>query len=254
MTMTSAFLRGRVGFGSEQVDVSTHERGAKGGPVWLVTFVDLISLLLAFFVMIYAMSSPSSPKWQVFTAAMKPAEIKKSVDTTAMPPTQVAAEANRPGRAVDLRYLRRILESGMSRETTLALAVLREDKGRLILSLPGDLFFEAGSASVLNSGDAALFALAETLSNIDNKIDLIGHTDPRPMQGGGPFVSNWGLSLSRAAAVADSLAHAGYRKPMTIRGLGDAQFDDVNSNLPLAQRYRRARRVDLIIHRERDSR
>jgi chemotaxis protein MotB len=229
-------------------------RRAGGGAVWLVTFVDLISLLLAFFVMMYSMSSVNSPDWRAFTAAMQKSVTTKPVETVAAPPTPISAEADRPGRGVDVRYLRRILESGMSRETTLALAVLREASGNLILSLPGDLFFGAGSASVLESGNAALFALAETLSTLDNRIDLVGHSDPQPMRGGGAFASNWGLSLARAAAVADSLTRAGYRKPMTIRGLGDAHFDDINPDLPIAQRYRRARRVDLIIHRDRDAR
>lgn len=252
--MTASFLHNSEGLGDAGESLRPRRDGAKAGPVWLVTFVDLISLLLAFFVLIYSMSSPNAPEWQAFTAAMSKAEVEKPAETTQAPPTAVSAEADRPGRGVDLRYLRRILESGMVRETTLALAVLREDAGKLIMSLPGDLFFGAGSASVLESGEAALFALAETLSNLDNRIDLVGHTDPQPMRGGGAFASNWGLSLARAAAVADSLASAGYRKPMTVRGLGDAWFDDIDPNLPLAQRYRRARRVDLIIHRERDPR
>lgn len=250
--MTASQLRDRAGAGASIRDGGRGRTG--GGPVWLVTFVDLISLLLAFFVMIYSMSSLSSPDWKAFTAAMNKAKVETSVDTTKPEPKAISAEPDRPGRGVNVQYLRRILESGMARETTLALAVLREVDGKLILSLPGDLFFRTGTADVVTSGDAALFALAETLSNLDNRIDLIGHTDPVPMSGSGVFKSNWELSLARAAAVADSLARAGYRKPMTVRGLGDAWFEDLDANLPVEQRYRRARRVDLIIHRESDAR
>jgi chemotaxis protein MotB len=250
--MSASLLRDRPA--SAHGPQRTDRRRAGAGPVWLITFVDLISLLLAFFVMIFAMSSPSAPEWKAFTAAMKKAEIKKPAETTEAPPSTVSAVPDRPGRGVDLRYLRRILETGMARETTLALAVLREEGGNLILGLPGDLFFRGGAAEVLPSGAAALFALAETLSNLDNRIDLIGHTDPRPMSGSGPFKSNWELSLARAAAVADSLANAGYRKPLTVRGAGDSWFADLGETLPLDQRYRRARRVDLIIHRDRDAR
>lgn len=246
--MTASQLRDRV-------TVAGRRRGrADGGPVWLVTFVDLISLLLAFFVMIFSMSSLSAPDWKAFTAAMNKAEIEKPVETTQPEPSKVAAEPDRPGRGVNVQYLRRILETGMARETTLALAVLKEVDGKLVLSLPGDLFFRSGTAEVVPSGDAALFALAETLSNLDNRIDLIGHTDPERLSGRGPYKSNWELSLARAAAVADSLARAGYRKPMTVRGLGDAWFETIDESLPLEQRHRRARRVDLIIHRESDAR
>ena len=246
--MTASQIRDRAN------TAGTRRARAGGGPVWLVTFVDLISLLLAFFVMIFSMSSPSSPDWKAFTAAMNKAEIKTSVDTTQLAPTATSAEAYRPDRGVNVQYLRRILESGMARETTLALAVLKEVDGKLVLSLPGNLFFRSGTAEIVASGDAALFALAETLSNLDNRIDLIGHTDPEPLSGQGAFKSNWELSLARAAAVADSLALAGYRKPLTVRGLGDAWFESLDAGLPLEQRYRRARRVDLIIHRESDAR
>lgn len=225
-----------------------------GGPVWLVTFVDLISLLLAFFLMLYSMSSLSAPRWEAFTASMDKARVEKPVDRRDLPPTPLTAEADRPGRGIDVRYLRRVLESGMARESTLALAVLREDGGRLILSLPGDLFFASGSASVVPEGEAALFALSETLSNLDNRIDLVGHSDPDPVGVGGRFGSNWELSLARAAAVADSLAGSGYRKPMTIRGVAATHFSDIDAALPLEQRHRRARRVDLVIQSERDAR
>ncbi|MDG2285787.1 MAG: flagellar motor protein MotB [Alphaproteobacteria bacterium] len=187
-------MSGQV-FHEEALSRTARRRGgAGGGSVWLVTFIDLISLLLAFFVMMYSMSSMSLPAWQAFTASLNKAEIEKPAKTRTLPPTPIAADADRPGRGVDVRYLRRILESGMARETTLALAVLRQRGGKLVLSLPGDLFFAPGGASVLVSGSAALFALAETLSNLDNRIDVIGHTDPRPTPAGGRFTSNWGLS------------------------------------------------------------
>lgn len=225
-----------------------------GGPTWLVTFVDLISLLLAFFVLLFSMSSLSAPDWQAFTAALNKDKIEKPLETKAEAPTPIAADPDRPGRGVDVGYLRRILETGMAREPNLALAVLREEGGKLILGLPGDLFFAPGAATVVAAGQAGLFALAETLSNLDNRIDLIGHTDPEPLSGRGRFRSNWELSLARAAAVADVLAQSGYRKPITVRGVAETQFADIEPALPPDARKARARRVDLVIHPERDSR
>ena len=171
-----------------------------------------------------------------------------------MAPTPITAEPELPGWGIDISYLRRVLEAGLQREETLALATISEREGRLVLSLPGDLFFASGASTILPRGRAALFGLAEVLSTLDNRIDLVGHTDPVRPSGDGPLDSNWKLSLARAASVADGLAQSGYRKPTTIMAEGATQFHSVAPELPLSQRYRRARRVDLVIYSEKDHR
>ena len=227
---------------------------SSGGPVWLVTFVDLISLMLAFFVMMYSMSTLTAPSWEAFTAAMQKSKIENLEDTRAMPPTPITAEPELPGRGIDVSYLRRVLEAGLQREETLALTTISERDGRLILSLPGDLYFASGAAAIVPQGRVALFGLAEMLSTLDNRIDLVGHTDPVQPSRGRPLDSNWKLSLARAASVADGLAKSGYRKTTTIRAEAATQFHLVAPELPRAERYRRARRVDLVIYSEKDHR
>ena len=230
-------------------------RGNTQGGTWMVTFVDLVSLLLAFFVLLFSMTTPDAPQWEAFTASLRSTF---SVDSDsrsreALMPESVETESF--GTGVDLGYLRRLLEVTMSRDPTLQNATLTPKNGRLVLSITSDVFFQPGVATMQSSGENALFDLAEALSQINNRIDIVGHTDPRPfLSSTGPFRSNWGLSLARALAVADTLQRFGYRKPIEVRGAADGKFGEIDESLSLDERYRRARRVDLVIYHEKDRR
>ncbi|MEO9902844.1 flagellar motor protein MotB [Nisaea sp.] len=236
----------------------TSRRGGsetRQGGTWMVTFVDLVSLLLAFFVLLFSMTSPDAPQWEAFTASLRStfsADSEKRSREALMPES---VETEDPGTGVNLGYLRRLLEVAMSRDAVLQNATIIEKNGRLILSMASDVFFQPGAAAMQPSGEEALFDLAVALSRIDNRIDIVGHTDPRPFTSpSGSFRSNWDLSLARALSVADTLQRFGYRKPIEVRGAADGKFGEIDSSLPLEDRYRRARRVDLVIYHERDRR
>jgi len=230
-------------------------RGSKQGGTWMVTFVDLVSLLLAFFVLLFSMTSPEAPQWESFTASLRSAFSTDSVKRSRESLMPESVETDDQGPGFDLGYLRRLLEVAMSRDAILQNATITAKDGRLILSMASDVFFQPGDAAMQASGEAALFDLAVALSQIDNRIDIVGHTDPRPFtSSSGLFRSNWDLSLARALSVADTLQRFGYRKPVEVRGAADGKFGEIDTSLPLEDRYRRARRVDLVIYHERDRR
>lgn len=220
-----------------------------------MTFVDLVSLLLAFFVLLFSMTSPDAPQWEAFTASLRSTFSVDSENRSREALMPESVETEDPGTGFDLGYLRRLLEVAMSREAVLQNATITAQDGRLVLSMASDVFFQPGAAAMQPSGEEALFDLAVALSRIDNRIDIVGHTDPRPfISSSGSFRSNWDLSLARALSVADTLQRFGYRKPIEVRGAADGKFGEIETSLPLEDRYRRARRVDLVIYHERDRR
>lgn len=228
-------------------------RGEESGVSWMVTFVDLVSLLLAFFVLLFSMTTPDAPQWESFTASLRSAFSNDS-DTRGrqglMPQT---IDSDDPGNGFRLGYLHHLFDATMARDALLRDAILTEKGGRLVLSMPSDVFFRSGDATLLPQGEGAIFNLAVPLSQIDNRIDIVGHTDPRPIVSpNGRYSSNWDLSLARAQAVAETLRKSGYQKPIEIRGHADGRFEDIDPTLPEAERFRRSRRVDLVIYRERD--
>ena len=130
------------------------------------------------------------------------------------------------------------------------LVIIQQPK-RLVLSLPSDILFESGQAEIGVDGQRAIFALGNILSRIKNRIEVIGHSDPQPIvNAGGPFSSNWALSLSRALSVASSLNAAGYKRPVIVRGLASARYDELSESLPEEQRLDLSRRVDLVIMKD----
>ncbi|MFM2044985.1 MAG: putative chemotaxis MotB protein [Pseudomonadota bacterium] len=218
------------------------------GRAWLVTFTDLICLLLTFFVMLFAMSKPDPQRYAAFVDGV-PGVLPAQDPGQEVPRASLAAESLDRERAIDLGYLGRVFESQLSRHPELADIRLSRLDDRLTIAVPGDLLFAPGAAELSPGGRRALFLLGGVAANVGNALDVVGHADPTPP--GSAWVSNWDLSLARAATVAQSLRAAGYARPIGIRGQGDSRFDTVAPWLPLAERQALARRVDLVVREHR---
>ena len=221
-------------------------------PVWLITFVDLISLLLAFFLMLYSMSSIQKNDWAAFLASLNKHEVlikEKKVGS------KKDAELIRPAeisKGLEIKYLRTILESEIDSNDLLKFVEFFEKGNQLILSFPSSLIFRPSSSELLPKGKQALFALSEKLSNLENRVELFGYSDPNPIINNQKYKNNWVLSLFRASAVANTLIKSGYRKPLNIVSLGDTGTSGIDGVSGQKRKYRRARRVDIVIHSERD--
>jgi chemotaxis protein MotB len=96
------------------------------------------------------------------------------------------------------------------------------------------------------SAQLALRHLTTLLVNLNNRIAVQGHTDPNPIRAG-QFASNWELSLSRAAAVAEVLKLSGYEKAIAVLGLAETRYVDLDTSISPARRFPLARRVDVVI-------
>lgn len=217
--------------------------------IWLITFTDLVGLLLAFFVMIFAMSTIDEERFRELTGAvnLNRAPLPGGIEAT------IQDERNAPQASVelghDLGYLATLLREQLGREPLIAGTMVRQDGAQVILSLPAELLFAPNGAEPTAQGEQALFALVGLLRNLQNRIEVEGHADPKP-PAADSYASNWELSLARAATVALRLEAAGYRQPVTARGRAAARYDEIAESLPPAERDALARRVDIIVHEE----
>jgi len=211
------------------------DRQTPAGKAWLLTFTDLICLLLTFFVMLYAMSEPDPARYKALAAGVPGARPQQEGDQR--PETSFSAASLDRGKAIDLGYLGRIFESQMAANPELADVRIQRIDGNLVLSMPGDLLFAPGDANLSAEGRRALFIMGGVAANIGNAVDVVGHADASPTTRN--WASNWELSLARAQSVADALREAGYLRDITIRGHGDGQAQGrVDAE---------ARRVDLVV-------
>lgn len=214
---------------------------------WLVTFTDLVALLLAFFVMLFAMMTLDDQLWhrvqQSFSAQwieLAPlAEVRVPDEEQDTPTAELL-----PG--VDLDYLATLMRRELPKHASLANARVDRQVGRLVIALPDRLLFAVNAVRPHQAAADALYALGGVLQNIPNRIEVVGHADPRPMPEDGEL-SNWELSLARGAAVADMLGRAGYTQPILIRGHGESRYDELSPLLGEETRLSLGRRTDIVI-------
>ncbi len=224
--------------------------------LWLITFTDVMALMLTFFVMLYSMSVPEEEKWEDVTSALTISFRQfESPKWYHGPQDTISIEKLDFSRALDLKYLEALVSEIIEKDEKLQNVVIIPQKDRLILSLPTELLFKSGQSDVTAKGKRSLFSLGGPLSRIRNRVEVIGHADPRPIQSeGGRFSSNWELSLSRAANVASVLENVGYVRPIIVRGLSSARYDELPEDVPEDERLSLSRRVDVVIMKDDGSR
>ncbi|MCB9996496.1 MAG: OmpA family protein [Rhodospirillales bacterium] len=217
--------------------------------IWLISFTDVMALMLTFFVLLFSMTEPAKQDWSEITSAMQ-AEFNKFYGSLHSRGPQDSINIARVNfnQALNIRYLEALLESVIGENELLENVSMIPQAGHLIVSLPRELLFDAGSADVREEGKRALYALGGSLARIKNKIEVTGHADPRVITASdGSFESNWELSLVRAANVAALLESVGYEREITVRGHSSGRYEDLYGIADEQQRLDLSRRVDIII-------
>jgi chemotaxis protein MotB len=219
--------------------------------LWLITFTDIMGLMLTFFVMMFAMSTPEEKPFAEMTSALQ-SEFNRFYGRilNAGPEDSIDISRIDYDRALDIKYLEALMRSLVDRNQSLKTSVtLMPQDTHLMMSLPEDMLFDVGKAEIRENSTKALFALGGTFSRMKNSIELVGHADPRPMEGdkNSPFASNWDLSLARAVAVAAALDKVGYTQPVAVRGASSGRYQDLEGIPDEKQRLDLSRRVDIDI-------
>ena len=213
---------------------------------WMVTFTDLVSLMLTFFVMLFAMSNVNVDQWDKMTDALSKSLNPSRVKSPARPTAEFNVSSVFRKRAINLDYLAGVFEEAIAADQALAASRVVRLEDRLILALPGDMLFETGRAVLSEKSRRALFSFGGILRNIDNRLSVNGHSD-LAAAGGGVYASNWELSLARAIAVANALRRAGYTEDITARGYAHSRFFELPPGMAESKRRALARRVDIVV-------
>lgn len=186
------------------------------GGAWMVTFTDLIALMLAFFVLLFSMSSLEKQKWRELVGALS--EQLNTMTPSDVPRPTVVLQiktARDPVPGADLDYLEQVLREQLAAEPALAAVALRRAERGVILSLPAAVIFDdVGLETSAAAGELA-YPLARLLHNLGNDIEItaVGAAAGAPAAAG----SSWDLTLARAQAVSDLLTGAGYGGPLVVR-------------------------------------
>lgn len=213
---------------------------------WMVTFTDLVSLMLTFFVMLFSMSSVKVDVWEKMIDALNRTvdPVVVTSDTPPSAPRNIAKTFRK--RAINLDYLNAVLQENIANDPILNQSSVSMMEDRMVISLPGRILFDVNSAVLKQDAQEAIFRLGGVLRNVGNQLAVGGHTDPAPPQAG-TFPSNWELSLARAGSVANELNRAGYADSIYAFGYADGRFADLSAQIVGDARFQAARRVDIIV-------
>jgi chemotaxis protein MotB len=211
---------------------------------YLVTYADLITLLLGLFVILYASSRVDEEKFKeishAFSEYFQPEKIAdggagvfkgipNGIPEPIMPyPSKKSLEQI---QIETERSLRKYVDNGL-------LTVTRTSNG-LTLTLSEKLLFKSGKAEVEPEGMSVIDTLAQILRGIDKQISIDGHTDSDPIRSF-RYESNWHLSVARAVNVGYYLVERGISESnLMLRGFGAQRPVAPNSSIEGKAKNRR---------------
>lgn len=224
-----------------------------GKTTWLISFTDVITLMLTFFVLLFSMSVPKQDDWTMATGGLNDAFKSEWGDagSAGFDPSQFNINSLETTAGLNLDYLASLLGNLFEGNATFAGVVVIPLDDRIVVSIPSEVIFGSGQAVLRKQGEDAVNSLATVLKRIDNKIEIYGHTDPTPIQTQ-KFPSNWELSLARAQSVATKLYNFGYKHSISVQGFADTRYDDLKGEFPESFKQDIARRVDIIIQQDKN--
>ncbi|MBN7774133.1 flagellar motor protein MotB [Clostridium aminobutyricum] len=226
---------------------------------WLLTYSDLITLLMVFFVVMYAMSAVDQKKYEQLAQSLSATFDSGSslkgggdVQTTSggsILPTSSAldVQAKDLSDVVDpelLQVAKQIQEMLKEKGLEGQVGVSIRERG-VVISLLNTVLFDSGSADVKQEGLSTLIEIGNIAKTVDHYIRVEGNTDDVPMNSP-KFPSNWELSVVRATEVVKLLIDRSEISPDKISAIGYGEYRPTLPNISQENRAKN-RRVDIVI-------
>jgi chemotaxis protein MotB len=212
----------------------------EGAPLWMATFSDMVTLIMVFFILMYAIASKNV---STFKSAIIGAEAKSIGVLEALN----AVEIQETLKNLEMTKTDDILSevSGVAEQENLD---IETSQGKIIVRVPGASLFKPGQADLQLSARSVLDAVVGVVNNYpDYKIHIQGHTDDESISTE-KFPTNWELSAGRATAVLRYFYDKGVEpENMTATGYADTFPLATNDTVPGRAKNRR---VEFVLEKE----
>ncbi|WP_159885476.1 flagellar motor protein MotB [Paenibacillus puerhi] len=232
---------------------------------WLITYSDLITLLLIFFIIMYAMSQIDAQKYEVLAQSLK-FEFTKSdsivpqgqgITGSLHPPGQpdTSTAGQDKGQTAQQLEKEKQLEDLLEKvqayieENNLQAQVSAADTRRGVAVTLNDLFlFDLGKAELKQDAVPILTQLAALFQKLNSTVSIEGHTDDLPLSTGSVYKDNWGLSQARSLSV---LRYFIYDAQMDAKKFVSTSYADTRPVADNTSEENRAknRRVEIVVLR-----
>ena len=165
---------------------------------WMGTYGDMVTLLMAFFVMLYSASDPDPGKYEEIVDSMKEAFSKQDVEN-------------------EFKELHESLESIIENKKMENAVEIKLGPNGILIQIPGSSLFASGSADIMTDMAPVIVEISTAITQLldqssyhDYMIEVEGHTDDEPIgEDSEIFSSNWDLSAIRATGIVELLYNSG---------------------------------------------
>jgi len=252
--------RRRKGNAGHHEEHENHER-------WLVTYADMITLLMVLFIVLFAISQVNQKKFDEFghglsksfgeskvvdggPGVLDGSNKQSDVDEDAVAVQEAVTRQEQDvlvAKQIDDQFVKlrkEITRSLQLRGMNGAVQFDRQERGLVINVVTDKVLFDLGSADLRPQGARVLDAIGPSLARAGNVLSVEGHTDNIPISGGG-FPSNWELSTERSTTVLRYLLTKGVRASR-VSAAGYADQRPLVANDTPAHRARN-RRVAIVV-------
>lgn len=252
---------------------TVRRRGAKdegSGGNWLTTYGDLVTLLMCFFVLLYAMSEVDIAKFQAFVSGLavpfgnqagegllpESDGLVPDPAPSVVPPVELTPDVSQllDRAAAAEAAMARLDEVSEALDDALTEAGLvelvdqrREERGLVVSVASDDVLFALGSTDISSVGAKVIATVAETLGDFPHQVLVEGHTDDLPLRRGS--YTNWNLSTDRSVAVLSRMVERHAFPTDRIGAVGYGEYRPLVENKGSSSRARN-RRVDFVVLRD----
>lgn len=241
---------------------------SSGAPKWMVTYSDMVTLILVFFILLFSMSQVDYAKLDAISESFQnrmifdfypspvpmenPSESRDHMESremnnkfdTSTELNEMAERDNPADREDALTDLVDNVENYLDEyELNNVISASRTERG-VVLVMQESILFDSGDAEILDEGKPFLDQIGTLLQDIPNNVKVEGHTDARPISNF-RYPSNWELSGARASSVVRYLISENELDIARFSTVGYADTRPVVQNSP--QSWSQNRRVEIVI-------
>lgn len=229
------------------------QRDEPSGDEWLATYSDCVTLLMTFFVLLYAMSSVDEAKMKALSQAFRSVMAGESGDSILeyslyngdvpliggeIPTDDI------DGDKIEESMYQKVNKFVEEHELESVVEIIESERG-IVIQLRENILFETAKSSLRNDSKEILSSIAKLISSLDNNIMVEGHTDNRPISTA-DFPSNWELSVDRAVNVVRYFVETEGINPRRLSATGYGEYQPVANN-DTEENMARNRRVNILI-------
>ncbi|MBR7798257.1 MULTISPECIES: flagellar motor protein MotS [Virgibacillus] len=241
-----------------------------GAPKWMVTYSDMVTLILVFFILLFSMSQIDLVKFEAIsdsfrnrmifdfypspvpmdnptenTSNEESGEQSNEFDTPTQMPNTNDRDKQTDKNEQSLDDLMKEVEAYLDKNDLNKVISANRTKQGVELVLQESILFDSGEAVILNSGKPFLNKIGSLLKNLPNHVHVEGHTDSRPISNY-RYPSNWELSGARASSVIRYLLQQNDFDRSRFSSVGYADTQPIAPNTS-AVNWSKNRRVEIVI-------